>query len=70
MQSSRGVFQKAGYVTYPGMFKGKEADNLSFQNGGNFQVMQVAIAIYTQNMTCSGVGYMVLFLYIYIYIYI
>ncbi len=26
-----GVFQKAGYVTYPGMFEDKRADNLSFR---------------------------------------
>ncbi len=30
--------------------------------------MQVAIATYTQNMTCSGVGYMFFFFYI-IYIF-
>ncbi len=28
---SRGVFQKAGYVTYPGKFEDKQADNLSFR---------------------------------------
>ncbi len=26
-----GVFQKAGYVAYPGMFEDKRADNLSFR---------------------------------------
>jgi len=36
-----GIFQKAGYVTYPGMFKSKLADNFNFrfQNGGNFKGM-------------------------------
>ncbi len=29
--NTRGVFQKAGYVTYLGMFEYKRADNLSFQ---------------------------------------
>ncbi len=28
---TRGVFQKAGYVTYLGMFEYKRADNLSFR---------------------------------------
>ncbi len=28
---TRGVFQKAGYVTYPGKFEDKRADNLSFR---------------------------------------
>ncbi len=54
-----GVLQNAGYVTYPGLFEDKWADNLNFrfQNQGYFQGISVTIATYSLKTTSSGAGY-------------
>ncbi len=54
-----GVLQNAGYVTYPGLFEDKWADNLNFrfQNQGYFQGISVTIATCSLKTTSSGAGY-------------